>query len=175
MQVNGTVEVQQDIEGEAEALTQGVHAALRMIQATGVVTPTAIALRRNGPGWLGVWQMDITQAVKRGNEGLHELGYVLAKLVSPMGCDLSAMGVAPEHFKADGVLIVCEGKAQSNGQGAQQAEWRSVSVELRTDGNACALLYRVTEEGNEVTLQFVGRAYKMNSPLDQGSAAIAVH
>ncbi len=38
MQVNGTIEVQQDIEGEAEALTIGVHAALRMIQATGAVS-----------------------------------------------------------------------------------------------------------------------------------------
>lgn len=176
MQVNGMVEVDQDVAGEAEALTQGIHAALRMIQVSGVVTPTAIALMRNRAGWRGIWQMDITQAIKRGNEGMQELGYVLSKLVSPTGCNLSAMGVAPEHFKADGVLVVVEGKAQSNGPDApQQAEWRSVSVELRTHGHACALLYRVTEQGNEVGLEFVARASKITSPLDVDSAAIALH
>lgn len=180
MQVNGTIEVQQDIEGEAEALTIGVHAALRMIQATGAVTPAAIALAREGAGWRGVWQMNVSQALMRGQEGMQELGYIVAKLVSPTGCDLSAIGVAPEHFKADGVLVVTEGKATDNGPHVTEpTEWRSVSVELRTHGGACALLYRVTEQasehGTEVTLTFVARSSTLESPLNARPETMVLH
>lgn len=170
-----TIKMDQEIPGEEAALTQGMHAAVSMLAATGGVTPTVIALVREGSGWRGLWQMDVSQAVQRGNEGLHELGFVLAKLVSPTGCDLSAMGVKPEHFKADAVVVVVEGKANGGLAGDAPQEWRSLSVELRTDGRACAVLYRLIEQGNEVVLEFVGRTLEMNSPLDQGSAAPVLH
>lgn len=166
------VEVPQDVEGEADALCKGVNAAVRMMRATGCVKPTAIALVRNGSGWSGLWEMDVTQAVLRGNDGMSELGLVLGKLVSREGCDLSSMGVRPDHFKADAVLFVAEGRAQSESQGAVAEVWRSVTVEMRTEAHCCGLLYRVVEGNGEVRLDFVGRVSGQASPLMQAPAQI---
>ena len=143
----------------------GLGVAVRMIRDRGVVTPTVVALTRAPSGWTGLWEMDITQAVQRGKDGLEEMGFILTKLVSKDGCDLSLMGVRPEHFKADAVVLVVEGMASGMNPSGEDVEWRSLSLELKTSGQMVAMLYKVNQTGAETSLEMVGRAVSESSPL----------
>jgi hypothetical protein len=172
MKMSAHVKLVDEMDGEAEAFNLGVSVAARMIGEKGVVTPTVVALSRETGGWTCMWEMDITEAVRRGNEGLQEVGFVLSKVVSNAGCDLSSMGVRPEHFKADAVVLVAEGVASGLMDSGEEATWRSLSLEMKTTDHMVAMLYRVVESQTETTLELVGRAVAEGSPLFSATATL---